>query len=123
MMRIDLPAHLDRIGRFYRDGVQQLAARHKLAVKIGGHPALTSVTFDHPESAAIQTLLTVRMLARGFMAGGAFYPTFAHEDRHINAYLASADPIFAEISEAIVRHDVRSRIGGPVKHTGFARLA
>ena len=72
--------------------------------------------------AALVTLLTVRMLSRGFLAGGGFYPTLAHEPRHVDAYLAAAEPVFAELAEAIAKGDVADRIGGPVKSAGFARL-
>jgi hypothetical protein len=31
--------------------------------------------------------------------------------------------VFSELSEAIGKNDIERRIGGPVKHTGFKRLA
>ena len=49
-------------------------------------------------------------------------PTLAHEPRQVDAFLAAAEPVFAELAEAIRRGDVEQRIGGPVKHAGFARL-
>ncbi len=60
---------------------------------------------------------------RGFLAAAGFYACLAHEGRHVDAYLAAADEVFAEIAQAIKKGDIRERIGGPVKHTGFARLA
>src|SRR5262249_49397307 len=66
--------------------------------------------------------LTVRMLDRGFLAGGAFYPTLAHEERHVDAYLAAAGPVFAELADALRPGDARDRLGSPVKQSGFARL-
>ena len=65
----------------------------------------------------------VRMLARGILAGGGFYPSLAHGDEHVDRYLAAAKEIFPELAEAIDRDDVEQRIGGPVRHSGFARLA
>jgi hypothetical protein len=45
-----------------------------------------------------------------------------HEDRHVDQFLAAADGVFAELALGLKKGDVKDRIGGPVKHTGFARL-
>jgi len=122
MRRIDVPAHLARIGSLVRTGWAELGAKHGLPVKVGGRPGMNLLAFDHPESAALLTLMTARMLKRGFFATGGFNPMFAHEPHHVALYLAALDKVFAELAEAIAKSDIASRIGGPVKHTGFARL-
>jgi glutamate-1-semialdehyde 2,1-aminomutase len=123
MMSVDVPAHLDRIGRLFRDGMAELAGSHKLSLSFSGNPALQTYTFDHPSAAALQTLMTVRMLDQGFLVGGGFYPMFAHTDDHVRAYLAACDTIFAELAAGIIADDIEARIGGPVKHSGIRRLA
>ena len=50
------------------------------------------------------------------------YPTFAHQPRHIEAFLAVADDVLKILKQAIEDDDVLKRIDGKVKHTGFARL-
>jgi glutamate-1-semialdehyde 2,1-aminomutase len=122
MRQIDVPAHVRRIGELARSGLSSSAESHKLPLKLGGYPALTSISFDHAENAALLTLFTVRMLGRGFLAGGGFYPTLGHEEHHVNAYLAAADSVFAELAESLRRGDTKERIGGPIKQSGFARL-
>lgn len=122
MSETDVPAHVARIGGLFREGCAALAAAHAVPLKISGHPALTYLGFDHTESAALTTLLTVRMLSRGFLASGSFYPTLAHEERHVDAFLSAAEPVYAELAESLRKGDTRDRIGGPVKQTGFARL-
>ena len=62
------------------------------------------------------------MLKHGFLTGGAFVATLAHQPRHVEAYLAALDEVFAELADAIRNNNITQRIGGPVKHTGFARL-
>ena len=62
------------------------------------------------------------MLDHGILSGNAFYPTWAHQDAHVERYLAAAEIVLAELASAIRLGDVESRIGGPVKHTGFKRL-
>jgi len=113
---------LKATGEQFRAGLTSVAKETGVPLKLGGLPATTSIGFDHPQGAALVTLLTVQMLSRGFLAGGGFYPTLAHESRHVDAYLAAVEPVFAELAEAIAKGDVSERIGGPVKSAGFARL-
>jgi glutamate-1-semialdehyde 2,1-aminomutase len=123
MQRVDVPAHVTGIGERFRAGLTTLAAAHGVPLRLDGHAALTSLTFAHRQALAMQTLFTVRMLDRGFLASGAFYPSLAHETGHVDAFLAAAaDHVFGELATAMRNDDVESRIGGPVKHTGFARL-
>ncbi len=81
------------------------------------------LSFDHPESLALQTLLTVRMLDHGILAGAQLSVCLAHKEEHVARYVAAADEIFAELAQAIHDGDITQRIGGPVRHSGFARLA
>jgi glutamate-1-semialdehyde 2,1-aminomutase len=118
----DLPAHLQRIGTRLRDGLQQLAARHNVPLKVVGQAPLLTLSFDHPASAALTTLFTVRMLGQEILAGSSIYPTAAHQESHVDRYLTAADAVFAELAEAIRREDWLARIGGPVKHSGFQRV-
>ena len=122
LMRVDAPAHLATIGSLVIDGWQQLGRKHSLPVKTPGRVEAALLSFEHPEAAALMTLMTARMLQHGFLAGGAFNATLAHEPRHVVAYLAALNDVFAELSEAISKGDILQRIGGPVKHSGFARL-
>lgn len=123
MRSADVPRHVEAIGRRFQEGVREIAARAGVPLNAVGHPALVSIQFDHPRAAALGTLLTVRMLARGILAGGGFYPSLAHGDEHVDRYLAAAREILPELAAAIDRDDVEGRIGGPVRHSGFARLA
>jgi glutamate-1-semialdehyde 2,1-aminomutase len=121
--RVDVPSHIATIGARLREGVQETAARESVPLKMSGFPCLTYFRFDHPEALALQTLLTVRMLRHGILAGGGFYPSLAHASQHVDCYLAAAEEVLAELGQAIRQGDVLSRIGGPVRHSGFARLA
>ncbi len=122
MRRVDVPTHLAEIGSLVRAGWVALGEKHGLPVKVGGRPEMALLAFDHPEAAALLTMLTSRMLRRGFLAGGGFNPMLAHEEWHVRAYLDALDKVFAEMSVAITDGNIIDRVGGPVKHTGFARL-
>ena len=122
MQRHDVPAHLAEIGTLVEDGWRRLGEKHGLPLILPGRPEAALLGFHHEQSSALTTLMTARMLKLGFLAGGAFNAMFAHEPRHVDAYLEALDEVFAELATAIHANDIESRIGGPVKHSGFARL-
>jgi glutamate-1-semialdehyde 2,1-aminomutase len=120
--KLDIPEHVHRIGTRLRDGLLHLSERHGIPLTVHGQAPLLSLAFDHPDSAALITLLTVRMLNKGILSGSAIYPTVAHHEHHVDRYLAAADGVFAELADAIRAEDWLDRIGGPVKHSAFQRL-
>jgi glutamate-1-semialdehyde 2,1-aminomutase len=123
MQRVDVPKTIEAIGVQFRKGLSEIAVKKSVPLKLSGYPAMTYIAFDHPETLALQTLLTVRMLKHGFLAGGGFYPSIAHTPAHIDRYLAAAEDVFSELGDAIRQGDIVKRIGGPIRHSGFARLA
>lgn len=122
MQSADVPGHLDSLGSRFQKGLREIAEEAGVPLRVDGHPALTRVQFDHPQGAALGTLLTVRMLDRGILAGSGFYPSLAHRNEHVDRYLDAAGEVFAELAQAIRQGDVEDRIGGPVRHRGFVRL-
>ena len=100
----------------------RLAGKSGVPLTVTGHPGTLRLVFDHPDALALETLLTVRMLDHGILAGASFYPCWKHTLQHVNAYLHAAEAVYAELGEAIAKRDIASRIGGPVRQTGFARL-
>ncbi len=125
LRQVDIAAYTSRIGDLMRAGWQSLGERFAVPVKVSGHAALLHLSFEHDQAAALGTLLTTRMLDRGFLTGSGFYPSWAHKEQHIAEYLAAAEPVFAELAEAIQLGDVMQRldaVGVPVRHSGFKRL-
>ncbi len=126
MMIMNVPSHINRIGEKMRTGVIALAKTHGLTMKTMGHPCWAVVTFDGLENyqpAALQTYFTAKMLKHGFLTGAGFYPMMSHQDRHIDAYHAASDIVLHDLAASIKAGTLLQDIGGPVKHTGFARLA
>jgi glutamate-1-semialdehyde 2,1-aminomutase len=123
MQEVDVPAHVAAIGTQFRSGLEEIARRSGVPITLAGHPAITTFQFDHPQATALGTLLTVRMLDRNILSGSGFYASLAHTPQHVDEFLTAADEIFAELADAIRQDDIAQRIGGPVRHTGFARLA
>ena len=122
MMRCDVAGHVAAIGSQMRTGLLEVASRHRIPLHIAGRDALLHISFDDVNASALGTLFTIRMLERGILAGSGFYPSLAHEARHIDRYLDAADGVFTEISTAIRQGDAANRLKGGVRHSGFAQL-
>lgn len=124
MQRVNLPAHLKRIGGLIGEGWETLAKKHGLKLKVVFTPeALISFSFDYgEESQAIRTLFTQEMLRLGYLASGSVYVSYAHKERDIRAYLRAADEVFSILAQAIRAKTVLTMLHGPVAHVGFKRL-
>lgn len=118
----DVPAHLDRIGRLVQAGWRAEAERAGLALDVGGVPPLSHFAVVGEQAQAARTLFTQLMLARGFLAGGSFYPTLAHREEHVAQYLAAVQKVFASVASALDRHATEQELRGGVAHSGFTRL-
>ena len=115
--------HIRRSGELVRAGWTAAAAKHGVPIKLMGQPALCIFAFDCGEaSRSVMTLFTQEMLARGFLANGGFYPTYAHHPAVIDRYLGAVDEIFAFIRGCLDRGSVLTALRGPVAQSGFARL-
>lgn len=123
MEEVKVWRHIGKIGTLVRGGWAEAGARHQLAVKVAGIPALCVLGFDAGESSrALMTLFTQEMLARGFLAAAAFYPTYAHQSEHVGQYLAAVDEVFALLKRHLAAGTVTTALRGPVAQSGFARL-
>src|SRR3989344_1737055 len=118
-----VPKHLKRIGGQIGDGWKRLAKKHGLRITVVGPEALITFSFAYgKDSAALRTLFTQEMLARGFLAGGSVYVSFAHTAEAVKKYLKAVDEVFALLAEALGEGTVKKRLHGPVAHSGFKRL-
>lgn len=122
MQQVDVIPHIQQIGERFRTGWLALGIEFDLPVKAFGHPMLLHHSFDHPQASELGTLFTIRMLEHGFLTGSGFYPTLAHQKRHIDTYFDAAKVVFAELANSLKRNDLESRLQTPVRHSGFARL-
>ena len=123
MQRIDVPSHVMHIGSMLRKGMMELANKHGLPLSTFGHAALPCFRFDHPDNLALQTLFTARMLDHDILASFSVSICLAHNETHVSRYLAAADHAFSELAESIEKGDAAQKIGSPVRHNGFSRLA
>ena len=102
----------------------ELIEKHNLPAHAGGTPSLAHLSFTkYPLE--LKTLYTVLMLKKGFLGGIGFYPTITHTPEIMELYYKAIDEVFAEIKDVLGKNDYQAlldAIGGPVCHSGFARL-
>lgn len=124
MRRVNLPAHLKRIGGMIADGWEKRAAAHRLHIKVIRTPeALVMFSFDYGGlNQALNTLFTQEMLKRGFLASLSVYVSYAHKKPHVDKYLAAVGAVFKLLAQAIRHGRVKKLLKGPVAHQGFKRL-
>jgi glutamate-1-semialdehyde aminotransferase len=112
--------HLAAMGDRMRAGWQASAERHGLRIGVRGIPPLPRFSFQHGEdSAVLATLYTQCMLDAGFLASGAFYPSFAHRPEHVDAALSATDRAFGALKSALSAGTLRDQLRGPVASTGL----
>ncbi len=113
---------ITRTGLMITDRWKQLAAKHGVAIKTFGLPALTGFVFDSPEHLVYKTYLTQEMLEKGFLAATSVYVSTAHDSAVIDRYFAALDPVFSVIGEGQRGRDIAKLLKGPVCDSGFKRL-
>ena len=120
--RENVAAHLVSVGSAVQQAWRDAGARTGLTVVVDGIAPLAHLSFDHRHAAALMTLFTQEMLERGFLAGNAFYASYAHTPEHVDAYVAAMNEVFSLLAAAVRADDVSARLRGPEKHSGFQRL-
>ena len=125
--RENVPAHLGTIGSRVQEGWRTAAAETGLRIAVSGIPPLSLLRFDYPYGQAVRTLFTQMLLDRGFLAGSAFYVTYAHQQEHIDAYLEALQEVFTLLAPLLASanpmESITAQLRGPVAHTDFQRLA
>lgn len=121
--RLDAGRCLDASGQRVQTGWQRAAESAGLRITVGGLPPLATLTFADDEDRALKTLFVQEMLRRGYLTGGAFYATTAHDAEIIDRYLEHVAEVFTLLAVAQRSGDAASRLKGPPAHGGFRRLA
>lgn len=122
MQRIDLPSHLTTIGQTMIDAWNELGRKHGLPATATGLPQFVHLGFVHPDAISLETLFTIRMLDKGFLASSGFYPTLAHSISHVVDFTTAANDVFAELKIAIENNEIAERLPTTKRQTGFHRL-
>ncbi|MCX6993290.1 MAG: aminotransferase class III-fold pyridoxal phosphate-dependent enzyme [Kiritimatiellaeota bacterium] len=122
MGRIDVPAHVARVGGQVQALWRKHAAAAGLPVEVSGYPCLAHFGFKHEQAEVLRTLYTQMMLDCGFLASTGIYPTLAHNDEIVALYGQAIGKVFDQIAALLKKGDVQKALRGPVAHSGFRRL-
>jgi len=123
MAAIDVSRHIHGIGSQVLSGWKAVGERTGVPLKISGIPALCILGFNAgDQSRTLMTYFTQEMLARGFLAAAAFYPTAAHQPETALRYLEAAEQVFGQMRQHLDRGTLAAALHGPVAQSGFARL-
>lgn len=122
MERIDSPKILMRYGDKIVDGLNKMADKYNLNLKISHMTPIAHTDWDYPDGLAVQTLYAQEMLDRGYLVSSAIYATTAYTDEILDKFLVDTDEVFALIKDALENNKVEAMLRGPVKQSGFARL-
>jgi glutamate-1-semialdehyde aminotransferase len=117
---LNVPEHLVKVGKLVQQSWRDAALKYGLAVSVTGIPPLSHFSFDYPNGLAMRTLFTQIMLERGFLATGAFYAAYAHQESDVARYASVVDEAFGVIANT---SEVEKLLKGPVAHAGFYRLS
>ena len=83
---------------------------------------LAHLHFDVEKAQALKTLYTQKMLENGYLACGAFYASWAHQESTVNSFLQVVAKVFGELNQALESDTVEKQLDGPPAHDGFRRL-
>lgn len=119
----NVPASLNATGTAVQLGWRDAAAAHGLEIDIYGIPPLSHIGFKGEHGLGLATLFIQGMLDRGYLTSLAFYPSYAHQPSDVERYLVAVHEVFGELAAAVREGTVAERLRGPLKHSGFQRLA
>jgi len=122
MEKNKVQASLVRYGELINKSWNDLAQKHGLNIEISGIPPLTHLTFKADNPSEIQTFYTQEMLAKGYLLGASVYSTYAYSDGIIAKFISDSDTVFKSIQHLIKTGDIKKRLKGGCKHSGFRRL-
>lgn len=101
--RVDVPAHLARIGGALVDGFAAAAARHGLRARLCGPPARTSAVFESSgrlTGAGLKSLFVQECLKRSVLTNGNFLPSLAHDEGALGETLDACAAALAVVAQA-----------------------
>ena len=120
--RENVAGHLIKIGNLVMTGWRQAAGETGLKLHTSGLPSLNHFSLDYEDELALTTLFTQIMLEKRYLAWTQFKPSFAHQEYHVDEYLAAVTDTFAALAEAVAQGGVAGRLKGPPARRGFYRL-
>ena len=119
---VDAGPHLVALGANMQKGWEKIALKNDLEISIGGMKPMSHFSFIGDKAQSMKALFVQLMLLEGFLASTSFYAMYAHSKENIDYYIKAADRVFFEISDALKKGTIESRLTGEPSSIGFTRL-
>jgi glutamate-1-semialdehyde 2,1-aminomutase len=120
--RENVDAHIMKIGNMVTAGWRRAAEETGLDLHANGLPSLNHFSLGYADEMALVTLFNQLMLEKGYLAFNQFKPSFAHQEDHVERYLADVREAFSIMARAEDKGEVMSLLKGPSARSGFYRL-
>jgi len=114
--------HLIAIGNLVMSGWQRAAKRAGINLNTGALPSLAHFQLQHDDELTLTTLFTQLMLEKGYLAYNQFKPSYAHQEHHVESYMAAVNEAFDILADAGANGCIASLLKGPSARRGFYRL-
>lgn len=116
------------LGEYYREKLHQIITENNLSVSFAGLKALTvsqitSDDIDPSETQILRTLITKRLLKKGYLASNLFYTSILHDQMAIDLYVNTLGEVLYDINNDLkAGHGLTELLDGPAAHLTFGRL-
>jgi len=121
MLDLDLPTHLQKVGKTVQEGWKTLAAKHGYNIHLSGIYPLSHFGFETKNPLLEKTVFSKMMLEYNYLASTVLYSSYAHTDEIVKDYLEKVDLTFGRMSK-MTEEDMMKYIDGKICHSGFKRL-
>jgi len=121
--RLNVAAHLEKIGSLVQQGWGEIAAECGLDISVAGIKPASYFIFNYDNALALKALFIRLMLKQGILASNLLYVMYAHKRPHVDQYLTSVRQVFGEIRRAMDAGKVETLIDNQPASSGFKRLA
>ena len=124
MQRLDIHKKMRARGLHMSERLKSVAASYpECRLEIGGMPVSPTLNFRlGDDSMKARTFFCDRMLGKGFLVSSVLYLMYAHEDHHIESFLAAVSVVLAEM-EPMVSSGSIGTLKSEGQGQGFTRLA
>lgn len=116
------------LGEYYREKLQNVIEENNFSISFSGLKALTvteimSGEIEPDEKQVLRTLITKRLLERGYLASNLFYTSILHDQATIDVYMQTFGEVLYDINNDLTAgRRLSELLGGPAAHLTFGRL-
>jgi glutamate-1-semialdehyde aminotransferase len=101
---------------------EKAAQKNDLDILIGGIPALSNFSINHPDWLKIKTFITQEGLKEQLLVSNSLYLSSLHDDAELSIYFNFIDNVFKTISNNLTSNKLDLKLDGNICHEGFKRL-